>query len=876
LNTHFNGEVMTKRNVKSDFQYEFNNARSGDTLVLDANTDYMAIQDGFVLPYENDPNNPVKIETTLLDSLDPERRVEIANGPQMARLVSPGSYPALRPAPKASGYKLSGIDITTSPGLSNDKYVNMLCNLGRYASGVHDIELDRCWVHSQEDGTDNPHITAKVMIDVEGKNIKLRKCRITTPGALIGNSNTFDNTAGVMMIDGPGPLEIDDCFMSAWFTPFFMGGGNLSTMNTATILPNPTPTMYQATFSNVDNLSEGDLVAIASGPLRTNDPADHGDPTLKELWYEVVKVIKIVDNLVKFVPWRGNIGHSPYAPEDSRGIPLSAPPVVPGGARWNGSNPGNVKITRSQFHINLSVAQWIFDNFARVPKGFFEIKCVDEFLLEGCEFTGWPATFAMTQHNQTGQNGGPNPWAIIRKALIRNFYYHPDKKFGSQLIGLLLEDNVGTSVIGGDVNFENGIFTSGGWLGDFFGGTGVRFKHITCLNDGPWDEGKLLNYSYIPLNDFQLMDSIAFNHEYGMHQGTPDATMPHPKITSNVLITKKTNPYRPNCSNGGYPPGNFCPSSLDEVKMDITTFKLQPDSPYKGKASDGTDPGADFDKIKAAMVNPPFEQAPPTTHTLTVLGGTGSGTFEGGSTLSISATIPEGREFIKWMGAVVTDPNSPTTTIILNQDTTVLALTTEINMPTTNNVALSNNGSSASASSVYDSVRSPSAAINGDRTAKKWAEDPIVGSGWHSKGSVNDHPEWIQINFPSSKTISEVDVFSVQDNYESPVEPTLDLTFSHYGLVDFNIEYWDGSKWSTLATIKGNKNVWVKSTFNQVTTDKIRLWVTKTGDGFARVAELEAYEIAQDQGTTQHFPISLDCEVTLKNGVATGVKLIQK
>ncbi|HYJ92330.1 MAG TPA: hypothetical protein VEV84_13550, partial [Pyrinomonadaceae bacterium] len=53
------------------------------------------------------------------------------------------------------------------------------------------------------------------------------------------------------------------------------------------------------------------------------------------------------------------------------------------------------------------------------------------------------------------------------------------------------------------------------------------------------------------------------------------------------------------------------------------------------------------------------------------------------------------------------------------------------------------------------------------------------------------------MDFSGSKTISEIDVFTVQDNYSSPSEPTESMTFSSYGIKDFDVQYWNGSAWTT-------------------------------------------------------------------------------
>jgi hypothetical protein len=97
-------------------------------------------------------------------------------------------------------------------------------------------------------------------------------------------------------------------------------------------------------------------------------------------------------------------------------------------------------------------------------------------------------------------------------------------------------------------------------------------------------------------------------------------------------------------------------------------------------------------------------------------------------------------------------------------------------------VALSANGASTSASSVYSPSQGQgysavaSEAINGDRTGT------VNGTtAWWNDGTQFSGPDWLQVDFNGSKTIDEVDVFTAQDNYTNPSEPTEAMTFSAYG-----------------------------------------------------------------------------------------------
>jgi hypothetical protein len=154
------------------------------------------------------------------------------------------------------------------------------------------------------------------------------------------------------------------------------------------------------------------------------------------------------------------------------------------------------------------------------------------------------------------------------------------------------------------------------------------------------------------------------------------------------------------------------------------------------------------------------------------------------------------------------------------------------------NVALSSNGGTAVASSTHSSGYDGSGAINGDRRGHIWG----AAAGWND-ATPDVFPDWLEIRFDSPKTIDELSVFSVQDNYQSPVEPTPTLTFSLYGLRDFEVQYWTGSAWAPVpgGTVSGNALVWRRLTFAAVTTTGIRVFVTQGLGTYSRIAEVEVY-----------------------------------
>ena len=171
--------------------------------------------------------------------------------------------------------------------------------------------------------------------------------------------------------------------------------------------------------------------------------------------------------------------------------------------------------------------------------------------------------------------------------------------------------------------------------------------------------------------------------------------------------------------------------------------------------------------------------------------------------------------------------------------TTTTAATVTVNASTTRiNVALQANGGVATSSSTYSSNYPVTAMNNGDRKGLKWG----AGGGWND-ATYNAYPDWAQVNFNAQKTVSEIDVFTVQDVFASPIEPTPSLTFTKYGITAFDVQYWNGADWVTVSggSITGNNLVWRKITFPAVTTDRIRVVVYTSLAGYSRITEIEAY-----------------------------------
>ena len=109
-------------------------------------------------------------------------------------------------------------------------------------------------------------------------------------------------------------------------------------------------------------------------------------------------------------------------------------------------------------------------------------------------------------------------------------------------------------------------------------------------------------------------------------------------------------------------------------------------------------------------------------------------------------------------------------------------------------------------------------------------------------------PDWLQVQFNGPKQISAVKVYSLQDAYTTPAEPTPEMRFSLYGLSDFEVQYWVDTptvkKWVVVpdGVVVSNRNVLRRITFPPVTTTRVRVVVKHALGHYSRIPELEVFD----------------------------------
>ena len=647
-----------------DLYAALNSAQCGDTVILDAGATFVVsgLEQPFVLKKNTactgGPSEWITVQGSNAASLPvtfknlSPAQLRALNLP---RLVTNTSTPALEAVAEAHHYRVIGLEIT------NDSRSQSVINNGLVFAGIrhgsspivtlqtvpHHIEFDRVWVHSEEDGTDSTVATALRGFMLGAADITIKNSRVAGFRAFAPGTLSPQSTQAVLIEKGPGPYTIHNSFLEAWFTSIFTGGGPQWITNQASV---SNASLGQATLSNVNNLIVGDYVAFKVSGQTSR--------------YQVARITGIVGTTITYVGQPG----LPNADDPSQvtGNPLVVAPDVPGDAVWNGDTPKNLRITNNIFWKN-SVVGAAVGAFGFFGKGHIEFKTATDTLVEGNDFSGFAAGFTITSRNQSDvTTSGNNPWATIRNMTFRNNRWSANSaQTSGAVIGIQLSDNQNTTVRGQNVLFENNLFENlGAPLITFAGSSGVVFRHNTAVGGTatvavPVIHGHGLN------DGFRLEDNILQNNEYGLvcALGTFPACYTNFGATGNVIVDNRSAATK--ISNGPlsnfYPPGNFYPNTIAEIGFSGSGglgWDLLPSSPYKGRASGGTDPGVNMQVLLSALggsIAPtptptpapspsptPTPTPPPPTSTLRIITISGDGT---GPAVALNAARETGPSF---------------------------------------------------------------------------------------------------------------------------------------------------------------------------------------------------------------------------------------
>lgn len=533
----------------------------------------------------------------------PQGRISISDKTNMFRLVqnraankliSPGTL--LSCDAGASYWKIVGAEMTDDGNFQGqaNQYAVVLVEIG-HNYGVHHIWLDRSYFHSSTDGVPDMYMRTETGIRVgSGGNPNITATGVAPADIKITNSRLsgFDGyyppsgtvVAGTAAIKSAivARLTVDNNFLSATYQPWFPGPVDALNASTGTVQAGPAPTLTSATLSSVVNLQVGDYIAFPQ-----SNPNN----------YACGVVQSIVGNAITFSSLLPDMGQ----------VSAEAP-IAGSTAQWRGQTGGPYTITRNEFNIDFAKATRIFNETGSNPKGYMEWKSGDSALIQGNIFNGYPSGI---QINSVNQNGA-TPWDHVGNLTIQLNWFKSFFVMNFQQGNWVGQSGIPLSAEGKNIWFLNNLLTdlstpdnTFAMVNNVSSSGNMRLEHNTVINDLTNGSKMLFRVNAIG-GAYQIMFKNNISYFNAGFNSTPFTTMfPAGSEIGNVIINNGT---ASDVDVQGWLPHSYM-SSLNSVifigsnPSTITDWRLAANSPYRGKASDGKDPGVDIDQLMAAINN---------------------------------------------------------------------------------------------------------------------------------------------------------------------------------------------------------------------------------------------------------------------------------
>jgi hypothetical protein len=199
-----------------DLQAAINNARPGDTIVIQAGATYMTPPDGFVLPNKSGSGWLV-IRTSNMSALPAEgTRVNPSNAAAMPKIVTPAVSPAVYTAAGAHHYRFIGIEFAVATGTPLNYNLIAFGDTNQASLDVvpHDLILDRCYLHGDSAGE---------MI----RGVALNSARTAIIDSYLANFHSQNSDAqAICAWNGPGPFKIVNNFLEGTGENVLFGGSD--------------------------------------------------------------------------------------------------------------------------------------------------------------------------------------------------------------------------------------------------------------------------------------------------------------------------------------------------------------------------------------------------------------------------------------------------------------------------------------------------------------------------------------------------------------------------------------------------------------------------------------------------------------------------
>jgi hypothetical protein len=290
-----------------------------------------------------------------------------------------------------------------------------------------------------------------------------------------------------------------------------------------------------------------------------------------------------------------------------------------------------------------------YAGIAWTVKNLIELKNAQRLLIDGNVFERiWPAgqegyAIVLTPRNQQGTA----PWSTVQDVTFTNNVV----RYAANGVNMLGQDSPNISQRQDRVRIANNLFhhVDTNWLQLLGGVNDVTVQHNTSLQGS-----SIISADGSPANQgFVFVDNITPNNAYGVYGtnlGAGNAPLgyyfPGAIFTNNAIAGPWPTSSGMMPSDYSNYPNNLFPASLDAVgfvNRASDNYTLSSSSPCKGKASDGTDIGIDFNAFDAAQsgstASASLPVSPPTSPTLVPAAAPAPGTDTTAPTTSIVSPV---------------------------------------------------------------------------------------------------------------------------------------------------------------------------------------------------------------------------------------------
>lgn len=658
--SHSHAATVITVHAGDNLQSAINDAQCGSIIIIDTGTTFDAPgpDTPFTISRTCTANNPIVVQSANISSL-PSGRVSPSDATNMARIRAVGGAGAIRFISSAAYWKLDGLEITNtaqvSYGLINEE------------SGASRITKTRLYMHPKEVGT-NYDVSARSAFFLDSSY------------SVIANSyieRFFDSSGYAILCISCNNVILDNNFIQAWFASLFTGGGGTSPEQTAiaTNITNNGATLSNTAGLSVISNAVGSMVRVeiigtgrfdattnhftrVSGPVLTSLDTVGNNGGGRAFWMKTGNIVNkrfgllkvsgndytlvnyssespasgtydwVLFSVVKITGVNGNnVTWIPYGANKLETLPTSGAAVA-----WR-ITPVVHDFTITHNNFDISTAQ-ATTKLPSAPKGSFEFKDMSNCLIKGNTFTGFPTVMALVPRS----NEGWTPWSAMQDVIIESNFLNFDLVPNNAREAFIAEgeDTYNSSVPSTNIIIRNNLIKNASLLGTTIWARNAIFTHNTVINtNGNAVYGSMLLNAAAPSPGLIFSDNIGQHNVYGVNPNCGTATLSGNLANCWPGLTMRNNILIDNSSQGGlaarYGSGavllpvitSFNDVGFINLSSTPSSYRLSAVSPFKGKASDGTDPGIDVDNLlfglagsiplpsPSPIVSPPFPSPTP-------------------------------------------------------------------------------------------------------------------------------------------------------------------------------------------------------------------------------------------------------------------------